>query len=45
MTKPTYNEFQTALDVLMWLFEYVDDGSLRDEISHVRHELHNEAET
>jgi hypothetical protein len=29
-----------ALDVLLALHERTDDGALRDEISHVRHALH-----
>lgn len=33
-------DIEKALDVLMWLSEEVDDGMLRDEISHVRHALY-----
>jgi hypothetical protein len=39
---PTKGQIRVALDVLMWLSEHCDDGALRDEIGHVRHELWEE---
>lgn len=32
-------ELERLNDLLLTLYEEVDDGALRDEISHVRHEV------
>lgn len=34
--KPTETELEFVLKVLLWLYEWADDGALRDDISHVR---------
>ena len=41
MTRPTPDEIETALDVLLWLHEVTDDGHARDDVSRVRYMLDN----
>ena len=39
--RPTLDEIETALDVLLWLYENTDDGHARDDVSRVRYMLDN----
>ena len=41
--RPTLDEIETALDVLLWLYEVTDDGHARDDVSRVRYMLDNPA--
>lgn len=40
--RPTDEQFETALAVLLWLHEHCGDGGDRDEVSHVRFLLDEE---
>lgn len=42
--RPTVRQLEAALAVLLWLYEHAEDGSDRDEISHVRYLLDKEVE-
>ena len=39
--RPTLDEIEAALDVLLWLYENTADGHARDDVSRVRYMLDN----